>query len=179
MLTPGNRLLVAVIACAVSTSAASAQRATVGLRASTERIVMDTVGQQIAVPHQVDRVYHATILAFETLKIPVTLADSGQRMVGNLKLVKSNSLAGSSFTRWISCGSSMTGLRAATYRITMPIVVMLDPDGAEKSKLRVALVAQAQDMQGASTEPVMCGSTGALEKRIQETILTHLSASSP
>ncbi len=167
-----------VLASALAASAAPAQRATVGLRAHTERIVMDTVGQEIEMAFETGRVYHATVVAFESMKIPVTLSDSGRGLVGNLQLIKSGSLGGAPFTRWINCGSTMTGPRAATYRITMPIVAMLDATGPGKSRVRIALVAQAQDMQGASTEPVLCSSSGALEKRLQDTILKHLIASS-
>jgi hypothetical protein len=52
----------------------------------------------------------------------------------------------------------------------MPLVVILDPVGSDSTRIRIALIASAQDAAGSSNQAVYCGSTGALETRLQRAI---------
>jgi hypothetical protein len=156
---------------------AEGQRVIVTLRAHPTPIVMDTIGHPVEVNAPFQRVYLAAVLAFEGLKIPLETRDSVAGRVGNLNLTQSRRLAGSNLSRFLDCGSTMTGLRADSYRIEMPLIVLLDRAGQAKTRVRVGLVASARDMSGTSTEPVLCLSTGVLEARIHESIGRHVAAS--
>jgi hypothetical protein len=154
-----------------------AQRVLVSLRAHPAPIAMDTLGPAVNVNAAFTRVYHATVLAFEGLKIPLKLQDSVAGRVGNLGLTQSRQLAGSRLSRFLDCGSTLTGLRADSYRIEMPLIAILARVGPQTTRVRVALVGSARDMSGPSTDPVLCLSTGVLEKQIHDAIVRHLAAS--
>ncbi|MGQ0765993.1 MAG: hypothetical protein ACT4OZ_10035 [Gemmatimonadota bacterium] len=169
-------LPIALLAAAVPFRA-TAQRVLVSIPGIQGPIQMDTVGTPVAIAAPVARAWHAAMLAFEELKVPARTADSARGLVANLDLVQSRRLGGSNLSRYLSCGSTMTGLRADSYRLTMPIAVFLSAASPEQTRVRVALVASARDMSGPSTEPVPCQSTGALEDRIVKAIQGHIAAS--
>ena len=56
----------------------------------------------------------------------------------------------------------------------MPLLVMLDPLGADRTTMRIALIASAQDPTGSSNQPVLCGTTGALEIRIHKAVVEQV-----
>jgi hypothetical protein len=175
-----TRRLIAIAGAIVLPGAAGtvgAQRAIVSLPGIHGVIHMDTLGQADVVDAPAYRVYHAAVLAFEGMKIPLQVRDSARGLVGNLELVQTRRVAGTNLSTFLSCGSTITGLRADSYRLTMPLLVMLDPLAQNRTQVRVALIASARDMQGSSTEPVPCNSTGVLERRIRTSIDQHLAAS--
>jgi hypothetical protein len=154
-----------------------AARAMVSIPGISAVVLMDTLGEAREVDGPFGRVYHATVLAFQGLKIPLDVTDSTSGLVGNLRLVQSRRIAGTNLSQFLSCGSSITGPRADSYRLTMPLVVLLDRLPGDRTRVRVALLASARDMAGNSTEPVPCTTTGALEERIRKSIDQHLAAS--
>jgi hypothetical protein len=110
-------------------------------------------------------------------RIPIDVSDSATGFLGAAKLVRTRNLSGTALSRYLECGSSMTGLRADTHRVQMPLLLLLDPAPNGRTSLRIALVASAQDNSGTSNTPVQCGSTGALENELRRAIneqLKHL-----
>jgi hypothetical protein len=73
-------------------------------------------------------------------------------------------------SRYISCGSGMTGPNADNYRIYLAVVAFVDSLAPNKTRLGVALAAAAQDLQGSAKLPIACGSTGALEGQIRRAV---------
>lgn len=138
------------------------------------QVVMDTIGEALEVNAPPAKVYRAANMVLRNYKIEPDVEDSVGGVVGAAKLARSRNLAGSSLSRFLECGSSITGPRADTHRVTMPLLLMIDPSGEGKSRLRVALVASAQDRSGVSNSPVLCGSTGALEGMLRKAIDSQL-----
>jgi hypothetical protein len=171
------RFGVALLALALVLTDAEAQRGTrmrVALPGFGAQIVMDTVGEIIAMPHSQRRVFKAAVLVLANFRIPIDVADSLGGLVGAAKLTRSRNFLGSALSRYLECGAGMTGPRADSHRIQMPLLVFVDPESDSTSKLRIALVASAQDNSGTSNSPVQCGSTGALELRLRKAIEEQL-----
>ena len=90
------------------------------------------------------------------------------------ELVRTRNLAGSALSRYVDCGAGMTGPRADSHRVQMPLLLFIDAAPEGKTKLRIALAASAQDNSGTSNSPVTCGSTGALEGQLRRAIGAQL-----
>jgi hypothetical protein len=56
----------------------------------------------------------------------------------------------------------------------MSLMSIVRPDGKGASELETAFSAQAQNMEGTSSDRIACGSTGKLEERIRKTVLVKL-----
>ena len=145
-------------------------RIRVALPAFGAQIVMDTLGEVRVVPSPPAKVFTAAALVMQNLRIPVDVRDSAGGMIGAVKLVRSRNLAGSALSRYLECGAGMTGPRADSHRVQMPLLLFIDPAPDGKTKLRIALAASAQDNTGTSNSPVTCGSTGALEAQLRKAI---------
>ena len=164
--------LVLALLSAPATSEAQRQRVAVTLFGA--RVVLDTIGAPVTVDASPGETFAAVALVLENLGIKADVRDSAGGMVGNLELVRSRRLDRTPLSVFFDCGSTMTGLRADNYRITMPLLVMLDPLGADRSRMRIAVLASAQDPTGSSNQPVLCGSTSALESRMHKAVVEQL-----
>lgn len=179
-MSPRRFLCITSVACfLLPLVSAEAQRAIVTIAGISGPIRMDTVGQYVDVNATHARVFHAAVLALEGLRIPLEARDSVAGNIGNLRFTQSRRLGGTNLGQYFNCGNTMTGARADSYRLTMPLLVMLDRLPENRTRLRVAVVASARDMSGPSTEPVACHTTGLLEGRILRAIEQHLAASPP
>ena len=71
---------------------------------------------------------------------------------------------------WLNCGSGMTGPNADNYRITIALMIIVDPAANNTTRMRIGMVGSGANIVGNSTEPVACGTTGRLEERIAQLI---------
>jgi hypothetical protein len=154
-----------------------AQRGRVNLPGFPNTIVLDTLAVSAQVDAPMGRLYHATVVVLENMKIPIEVNDSAGGLVGNLRLTVMRRLAGEPLSRFLNCGTSMTGPNADGYRVSAALLTILDPLPGNKTRLRVAFAAGARDIIGTSNDPVMCGSSGVFESRLIERI-TRLIATS-
>ena len=168
-----RRFSAAILALALTTTAAGAQFARVRVRPPgfAEQVALDTLMQPLEFNAAYGKVYSATLAVFDELKIPMTTKDSVKGVIGNLELKKSSSLAGSQMSRWINCGAGMTGPNADNFRIWLSVAIMLNQTkGQASTHIRAGLVAGAEDMQGHAMAPIGCASSGALEQLLLERI---------
>jgi hypothetical protein len=174
---PGMRSVLTCLALCASASALSAQnvRARVGRAGFPTQIALDTIGLPVQIAAPAGKTYRAVIAAFEELKIPITTKDSINGLVGNFSLVLAHSLAGSQMSRWFNCGIGMTGPNADTFRLDIAVAALLDKVTADTTRLRIGMVAGAQDMQGNAKEAVPCATSGALEQKLEELIRARVS----
>jgi hypothetical protein len=133
-------------------------------------VLLDTIGAPREVAGPPARAYAALVLAYQALRIPISMRDTARRYIGNLHYVKMRELGGTALSRYIECGRDMTGARADKYRVHLAIVSRLDSVGPEQSRLKSSVVAGAEDVMGNSMYPIPCGSTGTLEARIAELV---------
>jgi hypothetical protein len=173
------RQAILIFALVVTAEALPGQnpRARVWLPGFTTQAALDT----LTVPEELDapygKVYTAVVAAFDELKIPLDTRDSARGVVGNLTLTKRVSLAGSSMSRWLNCGTGITGPNADNWRIYIAVVALLDRvSTSNKTQIRVAMLAGSQDMQGNSKDPVVCASSGGLETKVLELVKKRISA---
>lgn len=150
---------------------AQAYRARVRLPTHSQVIALDTLAirTDLAAPRAEVFAVTAAVLEVE-LKIELKTRDSTAGLVGNLELVKMRSLGRSPLSRYVSCGSGMTGPNADNYRIYLAVIAFVDPLPENQTRLGVAVAAGAQDLQGNSKQPIACGSTGALEGHIRRAV---------
>ena len=135
------------------------------------QVALDTM----SVPEELDapygKVYTAVLAAFDEMKIPLDTRDSALGVVGNLALRRSGNMSGSQLSRWLNCGMGMTGPNADSWRTYIAVAALLDRvSTTNKTRIRVAMVAGAQDMQGASKDAVPCASSGGIESKVLELI---------
>lgn len=168
------RLFMAGLAFAAIASPAQAQpqqaRVRVALPAFGAQVVMDTIGevQEVAAPPM--QVFRAASMVLNNLRIAIDVSDSVHGLLGATKLTRSRNVAGRALSRYLECGSGMTGPRADSHRVQMPLLMMLDKGDAGGTRLRIALVGSAQDNGGVSTQPVACASTGVFEGELRKAI---------
>jgi hypothetical protein len=173
------RRVLPILALLLSAAALPAQyaRARVWPPGFTAQLALDTMvaPQQLDAPY--GKVFAAVVAAFDEMKIPLDTRDSAHGMVGNLTLKRSGNLAGSQMSRWLNCGSGITGPNADNWRTYVAVAALLDRVATtNKTQIRVAMVAGAQDMQGASKEAVPCSSTGGIESQLMDRVKQKISA---
>ncbi|MGQ0641742.1 MAG: hypothetical protein ACT4P6_13415 [Gemmatimonadaceae bacterium] len=150
---------------------AQAYRARVRLPAYPAVIALDTIAIRSDVSGARGEVFQVAAAALEhEFKIELRLRDSTAGVVGNLEIVKLRRLGNAAMSRYVSCGSGMTGPNADSYRIFLAIAAFVDSLSAGKTRLGVALAASAQDLQGSAKQPIACGSTGAVESQIRRAV---------
>ena len=71
---------------------------------------------------------------------------------------------------------TFSGAIADNYRIYISLISAVRPDGTGASELETAFSAQAQNMDGAASDKVACGTTGRLEERIRKSVLLKAGA---
>lgn len=163
-------LTIAIGGLATPSAAQERTRIRIALPAFGAQVVLDTIGEVRTVNAPPMKVFTAASLVLRNLRIPIDISDSLMGMVGAAKLVRNRNLGGQALSRYLECGSGMTGPRADSHRIMMPLLVLIDPGPDSTSKVRIALVGSAQDNAGNSTQPVQCGSTGIFEGELRKAI---------
>ena len=172
-IAPFRLMILGSVLLPVLAAAAVAQpyKARVRLPGFAQIIAMDTIAVRTDVPASRLEVFQVAAAAIETeFKIELKIRDSTAGLVGNMELVKLRTLGRSPMSRYVSCGSGMTGPNADSYRIYLAIIAMVDSIAPDKTRLGVALAAAAQDLQGSSKQPIACGSTGALEGQVRRLV---------
>jgi hypothetical protein len=159
----------AVIA-ATTLHAQTAFRARVGLRGFRDPIALDTLAADHQVNAPTGKTFSAAASVLKTLGLPVELRDSVGGLIGNTEFTKSRTLVGQQMSTWLNCGSSMTGPNADNDRITIALVIIIDPAPNNTTRMRIGLVGSGSNIAGNSTEPVACGSTGRLEEKMAQMI---------
>ena len=170
-----RRLLPALALVATSVTAeAQTQRIRVGVPGYQQPLSIDSLASVIDIAAPKSETFAAATAVFEELKIPVDTRDSNAGVVGNSRIIKLRSFGGAPMSRLLNCGSGMTGPNADSWRIYITVLAFVEGKGSDKSILRVGFIAGAQDIQGASKDPVACGTTGAFEMMFADRVKKRL-----
>lgn len=130
-------------------------------------VKLDTVAlwEEVSAPHA--KAFDAAVRVVKHhSKLAVEQVDTIGKVVYNKRLIASSRLAGQPMSKWLRCGGGLTGDYADSWRLTIAYAVFVDTASAGASRVGVALYATARNPDGVSTQPVACGSTGALERDI-------------
>src|SRR5437764_12954009 len=109
---------------------------------------------------------------YASFGVPLRGADQRRYLIAPQPVHAHASFAGERMSRWLECGSTMTGDIASAYEITLRFGSLLDTTVAGRSILRTAVTATAI-APGSGTTPVECSTRGALEKRIAALVASN------
>jgi hypothetical protein len=138
------------------------------------RLRNDDPGAAHHVAAPLDRVRAALPLVFRDLGVPDAGQDREGLVFGHRKIT-SPRVGGERASAWVRCGNQMgAGPSAAgPYRTQLSVLVTLRPDG-ERTWVTTQVAGSATPAAGTSTDAVLCVSTGALEKRVEEMLAARL-----
>jgi hypothetical protein len=102
----------------------------------------------------------------DSLKIPFALADSAHGFVFNPGFRTRTKFAGHPMVWMWRCGSGILGDYAETARMTIAYAIFIDQASDRNARVKLAFVAGAENVEGASRAPMVCATTGALEQEI-------------
>ena len=173
-----TRLSRAVCAVLLAPGLLGAQsgRVTVLLRGYEQPVTLDTLTVRSDFAESPTRVFNAAVKVLDELKLARTDHDAKHGLLANRSLTARVRLAGHPMSWIIRCGVGMVGDYADSWRISMAWAVYVDSVGPAASRLGVALLAGANNVEGAYKPPVACGSTGSLEADIAKRIRLALLA---
>jgi len=97
--------------------------------------------------------------------VPLQGADPVARIVATQYFHAHATFAGERMSRWLECGSTLTGDIASNYEITMRFGSLIDTSVVGRSIVRTVLTATAV-APGSGTNTIECRSRGNFEKRI-------------
>jgi len=107
----------------------------------------------------------ALVQTYAAFGVPLEGADQSRYVIATRYFHAHSSFAGERMSRWLECGSTMTGDIATTYEITLRFGSLLDTSVVGRTIVRSAVSATAI-ATGTGTTPIQCSSRGSLEKRI-------------
>jgi hypothetical protein len=121
-----------------------------------------------------DSVLSALRAAYADIGVEVKYYDPATREIGNLEFVRMRKMAGEPLTTFVNCGSTVTGLAADSYRITMLLVSTVKPEGSS-SRVETRFQSRAEDpAHGTSAGANGCQSLGTLEQRLHTALRDKL-----
>lgn len=166
------RLALSLLALAIAALPADAQasRFRFSVPGYQAPVLFDSVASVIEIDAPKGPTFNALSLVFQELKIPVDTRDSVSGLIGNPRITKMRNFAGAPMSRLLNCGYGMTGQHADNWRIYLTVLAVVEGRGSDRSTLRLAFIAGAQDMEGASKDAVMCATTGRLETMITDRV---------
>ena len=104
--------------------------------------------------------------SLDSLNIPVVTADSAHGVLFTPGFVARRKLANHAMSWSLRCGQGMTGDYADSWKLTIAYAVFVDPSEDGRSKVGIAMVGGAENVEGAYKQPAPCNSTGLLEQEI-------------
>ena len=173
--------LLAAAALAVIAPRAHAQnvRVRIGIIGHDGPVAVDSLATAVTIAAPRGVVFHQAAQVFAELKVQIDARDSVRGMVGVTSTPKMRQFAGRSISRWLNCGSGITGLNADNWRVYITAYAFVDAVDSASTTLRLAMVGGAQDVQGASTDPVACGSTGGFETMFADRVKSRIAQGLP
>ena len=173
------RLIIA-LAVLVAGQTARAQRSplSISILGHLGPVSIDSLAIRVDVGASRGATFHAVTAVFADLKIPIDTRDSVRGIVGVANLAKMRTYANARISRYLDCGSGMTGANADDWRVYITTFAFVDAVDSSTTALRLAMVGGAREVAGNSTAPVACGSTGALESLIATRVQARLATGS-
>lgn len=166
------------IACASAptTASAPAQLPTFEQTSTGFNVVLDGAAAaartEFAAPP--DSVWKALGAAYAALGLTPTVIDSRTRTY-EVQRVRQPRLGDRRTADYVRCAFDGTGPSSAGgYRTQLSIISVLRPSGADVTTLTVEVTGVATRVEGTSTPPARCASTGELEQRIQALVRERL-----
>jgi hypothetical protein len=129
----------------------------------------------VVVAAPMERVWAALPLVYAELELQGRPLDATQGVFGQPQTTIRRRLAGAAASRYLDCGSRAGIVNADSYSVTLTITTQVRAHGADATQLRTEIQANGRP-PGSSDPPVRCGSTNALERRIEDLVSQHVGA---
>jgi hypothetical protein len=115
-----------------------------------------------------DRVWSALVAGYTDLGIEPSVVDRASGQYGNTRFIVPRRVMDRPIGDFFRCGSGLSGPLVDQGRVIANIVTTLAPmpDGTTSALTHVS--GQLRRHDGASSEPIVCASTGALEDHIRQ-----------
>ncbi|MHB1192964.1 MAG: hypothetical protein ACYC6F_07930 [Longimicrobiales bacterium] len=111
--------------------------------------------------------------AYADLGIPVREVSAASRVLGNSRFTLSRRLGDTPLSRYLECGSGLTGPFADRYRIEMLIRTSIVPADGGAVRVETYLEATGRNPEGSSNTGVPCATTQRLEREIAGRVRFH------
>jgi hypothetical protein len=130
------------------------------------------VSSVIAAP--VDSVWAHLPGVYAKMGIEAEVNDAARRRYGTMRFAR-RGLMGRPTGDWVRCGHQGAGPSAVSgRRIRLRILTSVKPEGAERARAETEVEGDATTIEGASTAPVRCVSTGEIERRLRDELARRL-----
>ncbi len=172
-------LLLCLLLVRVPNVQAQNWRVRIGVPGSAAPVAIDSLASVYEVSASRGATFAAVAKVLAELKVPIDTRDSSRGTVGVLQVATMRTFAGSPISRFLSCGSGMTGPNADNWRVYITALAFVDAKDSATTVLRVAMIGGAQDVQGSAKDPVACGSTGAFENVLFDRVRKRLTSPQP
>ena len=124
-----------------------------------------TTVDQLA-PGTVDQAVQALVGAYGELGIDVNTIEPRAGRVGARAYSAPSRIGGKPLATFVDCGTDNFGNpRASTYAVVLDVTSAVEPASAGYVRASTLLTARGRQ-RGVSSDPIVCTTTGALEKRI-------------
>lgn len=139
---------------------------TEGNGSNTDVVRTADAGERMVIAASPSATYAALRQAYALgLSATVALDDPAHGNISTTEMRVTHRLAGEPVSRYVSCGVGPAGVIADSWTVLLRLVSQVQPAGTDSSSIVTTVTARAQD-PASSTEPIICQSTGALEKLV-------------
>ncbi len=123
-----------------------------------------------------DKVWAALVQAYGELGIAPTVVARAEGRYGNAGFIMPKRVGTRPIGDFFQCGSGMAGPHVDAGRLTANVMTAIQsaPDGSTTGMTHVSGTLRRNE--GASADPIVCASTGALEEHIRKSIVRQLGA---
>ncbi len=168
-------LTVASSVVPVAQAVAQNARVRIGIIGHAGPVAVDSLATIMPIAAPTGATFAAVSKVFsEELRIPIDSRDSLRGVVGVSSVARMRTFANARISKWLNCGTGITGLNADNWRVFITAFAFVDRADSASTTLRLAIVGGARDVAGSSTEPVACGSNGTFESLVAERVKRNL-----
>ena len=124
----------------------------------------------------VDKVWSALVLAYAELGIQPTVAARAEGRYGNTGFIMPKRIGKRPIGDFFQCGSGMAGPYVDAGRLTANVLTSIQSTSNGSTIGTTHVSGSLRRNEGASADPIICASTGAIEEQIRKSIERRLGA---
>lgn len=164
-----------ITACATTSTSAAAPNTTPEVLVDQDGRVYRTTDAPTATSFETppDSTFKAVVAAYTTLGFAPSTIDPAGRVVGRQHMLLRSRFQGEPLSAVFDCGADQFGPRADQGRITADITTRVIASGTGSS-MSTMIQASLMPNDGASRDPVRCGSHGRIEERLRREVTLNL-----
>ena len=134
----------------------------------------DASGSEAVIAAPVDKVWAALLVAYPELGIQVLSINRPSGEIGNRNFRILHKLNGQAASMYLNCGfDALIGPQANSYPIDASMLTVVRADTAGTTHIATRLSGSAKKI-GAVADPLYCGTTGALERQLNDAVNKHV-----